>query len=138
MNSNETTNNPLQFHLYPIWQHRTCSLFWEQICAGVLSFVYICIAVGDPVIKKGELTLTGLTLLHVCACPSQNQDFQRHMSWSFFFCVFNELMWEVIVRFVDVSGIVDHHGKNFLLICQGIKMLTRFDMNATCPEFTKP
>jgi hypothetical protein len=47
-------------------------------------------------------------------------------------------MWEVIVRFVDVSGIVDHHGKNFLLICQGIKMLTRFDMNATCPEFTKP
>jgi hypothetical protein len=36
--------------------------------------------------------------------PSQDLDFRRHMSWSFFF-VFRE----VIVRFVDIDGIVDHH-----------------------------
>ena len=29
---------------------------WKRICSGFfLSFVYICIAVGDPVIKKGGL-----------------------------------------------------------------------------------
>ena len=36
--------------------------------------------------------------------PSQDLDFRRHMSWSFFF-VFRE----VIVRFVDIDGIDDHH-----------------------------
>ena len=37
----------------------TCSKFeWKQICGGFLSFVYyICIAVGDPVIKRGSLRL---------------------------------------------------------------------------------
>jgi hypothetical protein len=28
---------------------------WKGICAGVLSFAYIRIAVGDPVIKRGGL-----------------------------------------------------------------------------------
>jgi hypothetical protein len=33
-----------------------CGLFeWKGICAGSLSFVYICIAVGDPVITRGGL-----------------------------------------------------------------------------------
>jgi hypothetical protein len=27
----------------------------NEICAGFLSFVYICIAVGDPIIKSGGL-----------------------------------------------------------------------------------
>ena len=37
----------------------TCSKFeWKQICGGFLSFVYyICIVVGDPVIKRGSLRL---------------------------------------------------------------------------------
>ena len=39
---------------------------------------------------------------------------QRHMSWSFF--VFSDLWWEVIVCFVDISEIVDHHYLNFLFI----------------------
>jgi hypothetical protein len=30
--------------------------------------------------------------------------------------VFNELRWEVIVRFVDIAGIVDHHGLKFIFI----------------------
>jgi len=30
--------------------------------------------------------------------------------------VFSELRWEVIARFVDIGGIVDHHCSNFLSI----------------------
>jgi len=31
------------------------SFEWKLICAGFISVVYICIAVGDPVIKRGGL-----------------------------------------------------------------------------------
>ena len=34
------------------------------ICADVISFVYICSVVGDPVVK-----LTGLTTPPSCVCP---------------------------------------------------------------------
>ena len=44
---------------------------------------------------------------HVCACTNQEQDFQRHLSSSFF--VFNQLWLEMIVCVVDIGGIVDHH-----------------------------
>ena len=30
--------------------------------------------------------------------------------------VFSELMWEVVVRFVDIGGIVDHHSLNVFFI----------------------
>jgi len=30
--------------------------------------------------------------------------------------MFNDLMWEVVVRFVDIGGIDDHHRLNFLFI----------------------
>jgi len=40
---------------------------WKRICAGLLLFVYICIAVGDPFIKRGGVT--DLTPPNVCACP---------------------------------------------------------------------
>ena len=63
--------------------------------------------------------------------PSQDLDFQRHMSWSS--CVqlvqlrsevrFVDIggiddhhCWEVIVRFVDIGGIDDHHCLSFLFI----------------------
>ena len=73
---------------------------WKKICAGFFyNFYYICIAVVDPVIKKGgfRIPLTGLTppqfcLSHVRIC---NQ-------WVQFRC-------EVIVRFVDINGIDDYH-----------------------------
>jgi len=64
-----------------------CGLFeWKQICAGFLSFVDICIAVEDPVIRRGGLRssyqegrvgipLTGLTLPHSCACPKPGTGF---------------------------------------------------------------
>jgi hypothetical protein len=38
--------------------------------------------------------------------PSQDLDLQCHMS-SFF--MFSELRWEVIVHFVDIGEIDDHH-----------------------------
>jgi hypothetical protein len=51
----------------------------------------------------------------ICAClyvhvPSLELDFQRHMPWSFFLML-NKLKWYMIVRFVDIGGIVDHHCK---------------------------
>ena len=50
-------------------------LEWKQISAGFfyLLFLYICIAVGDPVIKRGGggIPLTSLTLPHFCARPNQ-------------------------------------------------------------------
>jgi hypothetical protein len=57
--------------------------FWmEAYLCIFLSFVYTCIAVGDPVIKRGGLRssyqegrvrilLTGLTLPLFCACTKQ-------------------------------------------------------------------
>jgi hypothetical protein len=48
-----------------------------QICAGFLSFACICIAVGEPVIKKGGWDPIGMPV------SSQDLDFQGHMSWSF-------------------------------------------------------
>jgi len=43
---------------------------------------------------------TGLIPPHLCAYPSQDLDFHRHMSWSLFF-VFNDLRFEAVVNFVD-------------------------------------
>jgi len=37
--------------------------------------------------------------------PSQDMDFQQHMSWSF--VLFIELRRDVIVRFLDIGGIDD-------------------------------
>ena len=39
-----------------------------------LLFVYICIAVGDRVIKEG-IPLTGATLPRFCACPKPGPGF---------------------------------------------------------------
>ena len=65
-----------------------CDFFeWIRICAGFSSFVIICIVVVDldPVIKRGRfgVPLTGLTWHIFVHVPSQDLDFQRHMSWSF-------------------------------------------------------
>jgi hypothetical protein len=63
-----------------------CGLFeWKRKCADFLLFVYICIAVGDLVIKKGcwdPICMFNPATFFV-PVPSQNLDFQRHMSWSF-------------------------------------------------------
>jgi len=71
----------------------------------VFSCLVICIVVGDSIIKWRGLGLP-IKLPHM--------DFQRHMSWSS--CMFNELMWNVIVRFVDIDGRADHYYSNVLFI----------------------
>jgi len=43
---------------------------------------------------------------------SQNLNFQRHRSW--FFAAFNYLNGDVIIRFVDIGAIADHHCLDFL------------------------
>ena len=51
----------------------------------------------------------------LCLSPTQNLDFQRHMSWSFFCVQWVRLRWKVIVRFVNIGEIDDdHHCLNFL------------------------
>ena len=97
----------------------------------------------DPVIKRGGLwssyqegwvviLLTGLTPPHFCACPKPGHGFPT--SYVVVFVVFSNFRWEVIVRrevivrFVDIGGIDDHHCLNFLFIklkfCIKIKWLT--------------
>ena len=44
---------------------------------------------------------------------SQDLDFNRHLM---VFFVFNYFSWQVIVSFVDIGWIVDHHCLNFLFI----------------------
>ena len=58
------------------------------------------------------ITLTNLTPPHCCACSKLVTGYP--MSYVFF--VFSELMWEMVVRFVDIGGIVDHHSSNVLFI----------------------
>jgi hypothetical protein len=60
---------------------------WKRICAGLfLSFVYKCIVVDDPDIKRGfGIPLNGLTPLHLCAYPKPGPRFP--MSYVVGFCV---------------------------------------------------
>ena len=57
---------------------------------------------------------TCLTLPCLCACPKPGPEFPS--SYVVVFFKFNELRWEVIVCFVNIGGIVDHHCDNFLFI----------------------
>ena len=69
-----------------------------------------------------------MTLPHFVRVPSQDLDFQRRMAWSFLF-VFSELRWEVIVCFVNISGMVAHHCLIFLFImCILYCKVSWFDM----------
>jgi hypothetical protein len=66
--------------------------------------------------RRDGIPLTGLTPPHICACPKTGPGFSTPYVMVFFFWVFSELTWEVIVRFVDIGGIVDHYCLNFLFI----------------------
>ena len=54
-------------------------------------FVYICISVGDPIIKNGlvMIPLTVLTTPHLCACPKSGSGFPP--ANVMVFCVFNDI-----------------------------------------------
>ena len=62
---------------------------------------------------------TGLTpTTFFVPVPRQIMDFESRLS--LYFCMFNELRGEVIVRLVDIAGninhLYDHHCLNFLII----------------------
>jgi hypothetical protein len=57
------------------------------------------------------ITLTGLTLPRLCACPKSAPGFPTS-----YVVVFNELRREEIFPFVDIGGIVDHHCFNILFM----------------------
>ena len=44
---------------------------WKQICTGFLPFAYICIVVGDPVIKRRRLIPINWFNPATCLCLSQ-------------------------------------------------------------------
>jgi hypothetical protein len=62
--------------------------FWMEANLGrfFLSFLYISIVVGEPVIKRGRvgITLTGLTPPYLCACPKPGPGFPTSYIWVFF------------------------------------------------------
>ena len=60
--------------------------------------------VGTPLID--------LTPPHCCACPKPGHGFLT--PYVVVFLIFNALRAEVVVRFVDIGRIVDHHFLNFL------------------------
>jgi hypothetical protein len=78
-----------------------------NLCRFFLLVVYICITVGDQIIKKGrvEIPYTSSTLPHFYACPKSGPGFK--MPHVFF--EYNELRWEMVIPFVDIDGTVDHH-----------------------------
>ena len=72
-------------------------------------FVFICIVIVDPIIKKAEggdpiLQFTADTFF--CASPKPGTGFPSTYVVVFFF---NHLKRDVIVCFVDISGCYFHH-----------------------------
>jgi hypothetical protein len=59
-------------------------------------------------------SITGLTLSHFSACLSPGPEFLA--SYVVVFFMFNDLRRDVIVCFVDIGGIVDHHYLNSIFI----------------------
>ena len=88
----------------------------EGIWARLLSILYyICIVVGEPIIKRGWYPMNGLNSPDVYVCLQPGPEYPNVINRGLFF-VWNDLRWEVIVRVVDISGIFDDHCLSFLLI----------------------
>ena len=62
------------------------------------------VSIKTPIHRS--VSVTSLTPPHLYACPNQDQDFQRHLSCSFCYIFFSQLWLEMIVRFVNIGGIV--------------------------------
>ena len=110
----------------------------EQICAGLWSFVYICITT-PPMSTKLTITsdiryfcgrynyqdgeglhpINGFAPPHFFACPKPEPGFP--MSYVTVCFMFNYFMWEMIVTFIDIGGVVDHHCLNFLFVSKNLE-----------------
>ena len=91
-------------------------LEWKQICAGFFFFYCLCIHVLSLEIQlsRGEgldsiTQFNPATFLYL----SQARTWISNIIFRLFFLpfLFTELRWEVIVHFVDIGGIVDHHSR---------------------------
>ena len=87
--------------------------------------------VNTTLVTIETYTTDGSDYIYLCACPVISDERKAPMSeelddpciWPGFltsyvmvFILFSELRWEVIIRFADIDGIIDHHWLNFLFI----------------------
>jgi hypothetical protein len=71
---------------------------------------------------KFETQLTGSTPLQLCICLIPGPRFLYAYGVNLF--VFNSLMWEVIVSFVAIDGIVNHYSlKAYSVFYLHVKMM---------------
>ena len=87
-----------------------CTLKGERLLLILLSLLFKSRVEGGG---RG-VPLTDLTSLHVCVCPKPGPGFTT--SYVMVFLVFSVLRLDVIVHFVDIVGIVNHHCLNYLFI----------------------
>ena len=93
-------------------------------CVCFTPWMFLCTFKGERLLlillsslfksRVGDVPLTDLTPPPLCACPKPGPGFTTSSVMVFF--VFSELRWEVILHFVDIVGIVNHHCLNFLFI----------------------
>ena len=118
--------------VYEIWPDKRGGLWWEwpynmgtttgfneMIEKDIISHkelkLELCSIVGPVEIH--------LTLPQFCACLKPEP--RNPLSYVFVFFVFNTLRWEIVVCFVDIGKIVDHHCLNFLFIIYRIPLVTQ-------------
>ena len=77
--------------------------------------IHLCIAVGN------SATFNQINLPHCCVCPKPRLAFP--MSYVMVFFMFNDLMYEVVVRFDDNDAFVDNHCLNFLFSIDTISVI---------------
>jgi hypothetical protein len=90
---------------------------------------YFCILIDiffkviqiEKLYNNFEISLISLTPPHLCAILEQWHGFLR--SYVVAFIILRVLRWEMVVWFVDVCGIVDHHFLIFLFIFYNIKVV---------------
>ena len=98
-----------------------CGLFelrWN--CVGFVCLI-ISITIGDTIIKKFWIPLTGLTLPRFVSVSNKALDFHRWMSW---------IVFVFVVCFVDICGIVDHHCLHILFTIDN----ARFEQSPIVPN----
>jgi hypothetical protein len=95
-----------------------CASMWyfrvkANLCRFFLMFIYIyiCIAIGDPVIKREWLRSHFNPATFLVSVPSQDLDFQHHMS-----CLFLVLVREGERCLFVLLILVEYHCLNFLFI----------------------
>ena len=93
-----------------LWEYLILTNIPVLICTD--KYVY-----GNIQISRGgwnTIIINKVNSPHCCVCPMPGLGFPT--SYVVVFFMFNNLRWYVIVRFVDIGGIVDHQCLNCLFI----------------------